>query len=379
MAMAFTFLHTADLQIGKVFGGLPRDLAVSLTEARLAAIDRLAESATTAGARHVLVAGDVFDSDALSAKTVRQALARFGRHGGLTWHLIPGNHDAHRPGGLWERLLADQPPANFRAHLKPAAAEIDHGVWLLPAPLYGRATATDPTAHFDGAATPAGAIRIGLAHGSVRGFGRDGEAAVSIAPGRAASARLDYLALGDWHGVTEINARTWYAGTPEPDRFSANSPGHALIVRLAAAGAPARVETIRTAQFTWVRHELAFRHADDFAAIEQVIASAAERPSDVLLRLTVTGRATAAQRREIARKVQGLEALLKHVDVDLSQLAVKAESGDMELLGASGALRQVGESLARQASDTAAPQAATAAHALSLLLDFAAELADGPR
>ena len=375
--MTFTFLHTADWQIGKAFGGMPKDVAVALAEARLAAIDRLADAASAAGARHVLVAGDAFDSQTLSAKTVRQALARLGRHSGLTWHIIPGNHDAHRPGGLWERLLADDPPANFRAYLTAQAAEIERGVWLLSAPLFGRATGSDPTAHFDALATPAGALRIGLAHGSVRGFGSDGEAAVAIAAGRAASARLDYLALGDWHGVTRIDPRTWYSGTPEPDRFAANEPGHALIVRIGAAGAVPDVETIRTARFSWLRHELVFRQSEDFAQLDAAISATAARLSDVLLRLDISGRATAAQRREISRSIIGLEAALKHLDVDVSRLAVRAEGAGLELLGAVGQLRQVGDSLARMAGDPSAPQAAVAGDALTLLLDLVAETAGG--
>ena len=364
--MAFTFIHTADWQIGKSFGAMPPDVAAALAGARLDAIDRLAALAGEAGARHVLVAGDVFDSEALSPKTVQKALARVGRHRGLTWHMLPGNHDAHRPGGLWERLLAEAPPANVRAHLKPAAVEIEPGAWLLPAPLTGRAAALDPTAHYDEAATPAGAIRIGLAHGSVQGFGSDGEASVNISPTRAASARLDYLALGDWHGAKQTGARTWYAGTPEPDRFVDNDPGHALVVRIEAAGGPVAVEKRRIRQFGWLRRELDIRVADDLATLDAEIGAAAARPSDVLVQLALRGRVTAAERQAIGRKLAGLEANLRHLDADLSGLAVSAGGADLAPLGASGELRQVGERLA-------ALQTPEASDALTLLLDLAAE------
>ena len=375
--MSFVFLHSADWQVGKVFGALPREVAGALAEARLAAIDRLAAAAITGAARHVLVAGDAFDNDTLSPKAVRQALARIGRHGGLTWHLLPGNHDAHRAGGLWERLLADEPPANLRTYLTPQPIEIEGGVWLLPAPLFGRATGSDPTAHFDSIATPSGALRIGLAHGSVRGFGASGEASVNIAANRAASARLDYLALGDWHGAKRIDARTWYAGTPEPDRYLDNEPGHALVVRIEAPGAPPTVEKIGTAQFVWLRYELDFRQPGDFDRLDKLIAGAAARPSDVLLQLELSGRATATQRQEIGRRLEKLHAALRHLDADLSQLSVKASSADLEALGRGGQLRQVGERLAGLASDPSAPGAAVASEALTLLLDLTAEAGGG--
>ncbi len=48
--MAFTFLHTADWQIGKRFGAFPADKAAMLRDQRLHAVDRLAAAAMVAGA-----------------------------------------------------------------------------------------------------------------------------------------------------------------------------------------------------------------------------------------------------------------------------------------------------------------------------------------
>ena len=75
-------------------------------------------------------------------------------------------------------------------------------------------------------------LRIGLAHGSIRDFSSRGEAQNQIAPDRAQRSNLDYLALGDWHGTLRVDARTWYSGTPETDRFQRDEPGHALLVTL---------------------------------------------------------------------------------------------------------------------------------------------------
>lgn len=67
----------------------------------------------------------------------------------------------------------------------------------------------------------------------------DGEATPDRAPHRACPYRarragLDYLALGDWHGAVEVDQRTHYCGTPEPDRFKHQRPGTALLVSIAA-------------------------------------------------------------------------------------------------------------------------------------------------
>jgi len=90
------FIHTADWQLGKPFGGMPGDVRAALQEARFDAIDAVAEAAVVEGASLVIVAGDVFDSAAPSDRDIRQALLRMGRAQGLRWFLLPGNHDYAR-------------------------------------------------------------------------------------------------------------------------------------------------------------------------------------------------------------------------------------------------------------------------------------------
>src|SRR6202011_5230841 len=117
----------------------------------------------------------------------------------------------------------------------------DDRAFLLPAPLLRKSELDDISAWMDGAATPPGALRIGLAHGSVVNFGNEGEATNPIDPARSAKARLDYLALGDWHRTLRVGPAAWYAGTPEPDRAGGQERGTALLVDIAGPGAPALV------------------------------------------------------------------------------------------------------------------------------------------
>jgi len=158
-------------------------------------------------------------------------------HGALTWHVIPGNHDADRQNGIWERVGRHGLPDNVRLHLEPAACPLGQDAWLLPAPLRRRQTLADPTAWMDDAETPEGAIRIGLAHGSVTHFGSaDRGQGNYVDPARPRHAHLDYLALGDWHAQRQIGPHCWYAGTPEPDDFD-QEDGAVLLVEIPAAGA----------------------------------------------------------------------------------------------------------------------------------------------
>ena len=59
------FIHTADWQIGKPFRNFADKESV-LRLARLAAVEAIGRLAVTEGAAHVLVAGDLYDTEAPS-------------------------------------------------------------------------------------------------------------------------------------------------------------------------------------------------------------------------------------------------------------------------------------------------------------------------
>lgn len=65
-------LHTADWQIGRQYGSFDPEDAAALADARFAAIERLADLAATTGVDVVLVAGDVFDAQGVSPRTIRR-------------------------------------------------------------------------------------------------------------------------------------------------------------------------------------------------------------------------------------------------------------------------------------------------------------------
>ncbi len=368
--MTFTFIHTADWQIGKSFGSMPPDKAPLLREVRLDVIDRIAGVAREAGAGHVLVAGDVYDSSVVSDRVIRQSLDRLMRNGHVTWHLLPGNHDPARAGGVWERLAVGGVPANVQIHLAPRPVAIADGIALLPAPLTAASLESDPTAWMDAVETPAGHHRIGLAHGSIQGFGSgDGEAKIPIDPGRCRTAGLSYLALGDWHGLTRISDRTWYAGTPEPDRFPDNEPGFVLVVRLDGTDGPPRVERRRTAWFYWQKRSVQVSGPGRLDALEGDILSSNERPERLLLRLAVTGSASLAAWSDAHARLARLGERIFHLEADTDGLQVLPEAVELEEFG-SGDLGEVAQSLAALAADTADDRSAVASLALRKLHQF---------
>ena len=365
--MQFTFVHTADWQIGKAFGSLPADKAPLLREARLSVIDRIATLVRAAGARHVLVAGDVFDSGSVPDRDLIQSFERLRRHEDVGWHFLPGNHDPVRAGGIWERVVRLGMPANVVLHLEVGASALCPGVTLLAAPLDGKSAADDPTAYMDRCPTAPGSHRIGLAHGSVQGFGgQGGEAKVPIAFNRAERAGLSYLALGDWHGVTRIGGRTWYSGTPEPDRFHENEPGYALVVRLRSVGDAPVVERHPTAQFQWWKRALPLAGPDSLAPLEQAIGQAIERPECFLLRLALEGTASLRMWSDLEPRLVALSQRLFHAEISSERVILRPEAIELDDFGR-GDLGEVARSLSALAADTASGDGNIAALALRKL------------
>jgi DNA repair exonuclease SbcCD nuclease subunit len=344
------FIHTADWQIGKPFLRFSAK-AEALRAARLDAVERLGRLAVSEGVADILVAGDVFDAETPTNVTLRGPLQRMQGFAGVTWHLLPGNHDPHRPGGVWERLIALGLPSNVRPHLSPEPVALAAGCFLLPAPLTTKSETRDLTAGMGGRATPAGAIRIGLAHGAITQFGAsEGEAKNPVDPARAERAGLDYLALGDWHRTQAINPRTWYAGTPEPDRHNSQAIGTALLVTIAQAGALPDVVPCPVGTYHWRSDTIALGEIDRLAAHEATLRAAAEPLSKLVVELAITGAVSIAARRSLDEWIERLQASVFHLDAGLD-LRILPDRADLESIDFDGVLRRVAETLKSRAGD----------------------------
>ena len=318
----------------------------------------------------MLVAGDIFDSPSIETLLLRRTLEHLKRETDVAWLLLPGNHDPARRDGIWDRANTIGIPDNVVVLASPSPVALTPFASVLPAPLTSNMPGHDPTEWFAGAETPPGHLRIGLAHGSITGFSSEGESNVTIAPDRAARAKLDYLALGDWHGMTRIDKRTWYAGTPEPDRYPANAPGYVLAVT-AEAGAEPHVEQVHVAQFTWARHEAVLASAEDIWALSRAIEQLVPVPAASLVRLKLSGSITLAEDAALKAWSEETAGRLRHLDLDTGSLQVRATASDLDRLAASGALREAAERLSVLA-ETGGERAAVARRALQKLFAYAA-------
>ena len=337
------FIHTADWQIGKVFKQFgPKEEA--LRQARLTAIERIGELARTNGVHHILVAGDVYDNEAPNTITLRAPIERMKPFADIQWHLLPGNHDPHRPEGVWDRVAQLGLPAHIHIRLTPTPIALTDGAFLLPAPLLRKTEFDDLTAWMDNAQTPPGVLRIGLAHGAVTNFTSEGEAPNPIDPTRPARAKLDYLALGDWHRALRIGPAVWYAGTPEPDRAGSQEQGTALLVEIPSPGGPASVTPLTTGTYRWLTRTERLSDGSELADLDQRLRNEQDL-SRLILRLKLEGTLPLAAHAELQRRLVDIEAAVFHLDLDQTALVARPTESDLEAIDFDGVLRRSADRL----------------------------------
>lgn len=322
--MPATFIHTADWHLGKPFGGIAdEDKQGQVRLERVNALKRLGDLAREREAEFVLVAGDLFDSIHPRDATVATALEAIGGMG-VDVIAIPGNHDHGGPGGPWgqefvRRQMKNLAP-NFRVLQEAGPVELDTAV-ILPCPLVDKHTAVDPTSWLRDWEAAGGKPRVALAHGSVQGFSStdEDEESVEHRPpnmidlGRLPAGELDYIALGDWHGMKQVGDRVWYSGTPEPDRFPKGEDykaGQALVVT-ADRGAQPEVEAVPVGGLSWVNVEFDFNEDRGPSQLEaQIDERLGGRGASFLMRLRLGGALNLSARARLEELLRAREALL---------------------------------------------------------------------
>ncbi len=361
MLRSMRLVHTSDWQIGKIFRFADDDTLAVLQNERLEAISRIGRIGRAAGARRVLVAGDVWDVAIPGDRTLRQPVERMRQFPDLDWHLIPGNHDPNVPGGVWDRWLRIGLPDHVHAHLsrQPVFLGPDtdgpdptgRDIWLLPAPLDRRHAFGDPTACMDDAATPEGSLRIGLAHGSTRDFGGGGTAHNLIAADRAVRSGLDYLALGDWPGRDQAVPVGWYSGTPEPDGFDRGGDGGGSVL-LASPGQQRPPEPHAVGRHLWRRERATLTGLADIEALEHRLRNlGGDDPSRVLVWLALDGALDTADHAYFEDRIRhGVGSALRALRIDDGALVLTTTPDDLALLGENTALRGAADRLSHAAT-----------------------------
>jgi len=314
-------LHTADWQIGKPFRWItdPQKLA-RLQRERVEAVSRIADVARSESVDALLVAGDLFDSSTVPASEVLEVMELIGAMP-CPVLVIPGNHDHGGAGGIWRRedllrrMRERAPNLELLTRFEPTSRA---GLTLLPCPLLRRHDSVGPMRwldQLDWQDLDSEAPRVLLAHGSVQGFG-SGTDVNALNLERLPTEELDYIALGDWHGLMQVQSKAWYCGTPEPDRFPTGSEDQRSQVILAdlTRGQDPQVRMIPTGWLAWHRITMQLQGLPDLERLQhQLDACIGSRAGRDLLRLELHGRLGLDAHRRLQALLDELSAQLLHV------------------------------------------------------------------
>lgn len=364
------FVHTADWQLGMTRHFLTDEAQARFDAARTDAIAALGEVVRTAGARFVVVAGDVFESNHIERRTVWRALEVIGDIP-VPVVLLPGNHDPLDAGSVYRSPdFSSHVPDNVHVLDGSGPLTVAPGVEVVGTPWRSKRPLDDPIAgaYADLAPDP-GVLRVLVGHGAVDSLAPDPDDPalidVSAAEDAVDDGRVHYIALGDRHSLTEVGrtGRIWYSGTPEPTRYTEEDPGHALLVDLDHDHC--RVESHRVGRWSFQEHRVELTGDDDLDRLRDRL-EAVDDKSRAVVKLRVSGHLSVRGRAQLDQLLDDTGELLAALEVRDDDLAVLLDGTDVDELELSGFARRGTERISELA-DTDTEDAPAASDALALL------------
>lgn len=375
------FLHSADWQLGMTRRFLGDESQAVFTADRLAAVETLGELAEQHDAQFVVVAGDVFEDNAVSRSVVLravEALAAFP----VPVLLLPGNHDPLDVSSVFR--CRDFSPALEGGSVivldGSGPVEVAPGVEVVGVPWTSKRPDPSRLPTLLASLEPARDVRILVAHGGtdeIYGGNSPSVEAIAVAPLEESirSGRLDYVALGDRHSVTSVGSgeRIWFSGSPETTDFDdvEKDSGHVLLVELGArlsSGESGRCEVtpLRTGRWSFLAVDAQIDTEEDLDALAERIEAVPDK-SRTVVKLGLTGTVGVALRARIDELLATWDAVFAsaYLRQSRSNLVVRAGDSDFADLVDGYAGRAVADLVELAAAGGA--DAEDAGHALSLL------------
>ncbi|WP_115684846.1 metallophosphoesterase family protein [Corynebacterium senegalense] len=374
-----TFIHTSDLQLGMTRAFLPPEAQSRFDDARLAAVTRLGELARERGAEFIVVAGDVFEHNALEKQTRGRALETL-KALPVPVYLLPGNHDPLVADSMFARTRELD---NVRVLDSSEVVEVRPGVEIVGAPLKAKHATEDLVARALRPLGPTDAVRIAVGHGQVQS--RAAETApdtIDLAgvEAKLADGTIDYLALGDTHSTASLGGtgRVWFSGSPETTDFHDHTPGvtgnetdsgNALVVTVGKGRAD--VEKVPVGSWTFDALHWEVAGPED---VEELLAQLAAYPDKArtVVKYSLAGTLGLEATQRLEQGIGELEPVFAALYERTRLMDLHLEPGEEELsrLPLAGF---AGSAMAELAELAAAPGGGTARDAVNLLFRLAKE------
>ena len=237
-------LHTADVHLGARHADLGYQAAAQ-RERQFAAFRATVDLALAEQVDALLIAGDLFDSNAQPRRSVERVAAELKRltDAAIWVVIIPGTHDVYDRASVYRAYdlvaMAGLPPDSDRlAVLTPDRPDVVFGILDLAVHAFVFPTKRaphSPLAGFSAAADHRASWHVGLIHGSLAIPGKTDADEVVFTAAEITASHLDYLALGHWHSTQrgQAGGTVWaYSGAPEPVAVDQDRAGNVLLVTL---------------------------------------------------------------------------------------------------------------------------------------------------
>jgi exonuclease SbcD len=316
-------LHTADHQLGVKFFGFG-EKGVQLRQAVKESLKTTVDLALAEAVDLVLIAGDLFDSNAVSSSLVDEAVAQLKRLAPIPVCILPGTHDCYDASSVYRRPeFRDIPHIHiFTDEMRSISfPELDLTVYgkanLHPtgteSPLMGLEKTEETTYH------------VAMAHGEMAIEGKFAGDYYPIEGREIAACGMNYVALGHWHRYADFSqgeVKAFYCGAPETLSFEeGEDSGFLLLVSIDES--VTLVEKKRVGKYLWKTINL---EIDAFEREQELLLEIRTHADpETLLRVRLSGLKPITWDVGEERFAGELENLFFHLEVIVDELTTSLE------------------------------------------------------
>ena len=372
------FIHTSDWQLGMRRHYLSVEAQARFTADRIGAIGSIGREAKKSRSAFVVVAGDVFEDNAVDRQVVVRALDAM-KAAQVRFYLLPGNHDPLNDGSVYRSpKFIERLPANVTVIESSAPITVAPGVQIIGAPWSSKHPLEDLVSAAIGSVAPeAGFVRIVVGHGATDAMGGYNPAIIDVPSVEAAFAggTIHYLALGDRHSHTQVgvSGRAWYSGATEPTDYDEIDQGHILVVEI--DDGKCSVEKVHIGKWHFIERKFQMNGPADIDALNEWLEGLPHKPTTVL-KLSFEGTIHLKSKLRLDSIMEHAETLFGAVEywerhMDLAVISDEEDFGNLGLTGfAAEALQDL-----QEASRLSGPTSEQATEALALLYRLAGGVA----
>lgn len=277
-------IHTADVHQGKVFAGLGSK-GSALRAAQMDTFKGIVELVISEEADALIIAGDFYESNAVSARLVAETIRRFKMVDPIPVFILPGTHDLQDDACVYKRREFREASNVYVFGIDGASFSIGDVIF------HGRANTTK-----GGAVRPLKELKpdpeasanVAVVHAGIAIPGKSSPDDFLVTQREIAKSGMDYVALGHWHSLGDYSSggvQAWYPGAPEQLKFGEDDAGNVLLVEL--GNGKVTVEPHRVGRYNWVEKAIDVSKYPPGDPLESEILTSAG--NNVLLKVTLKG------------------------------------------------------------------------------------------